>query len=276
MRPPLRPRSATGTARSASGAGGSAVDHPALEWLARAGFVMNGVVHLLIGWIAVRIALGTGGGEASNSGALAQIAAAPGGQVLLWAGTVAFLALGLWQIVETLLGSAEISDRARSGAAAVVYVALGAATARFATGGGGSDSETASDATAGLLGSGAGKVVLVVVGLVLLGVGGYHVYKGVTARFVEDLERTGRGEVGRAVVITGRLGYVAKGVALAILGGLVIAAVVTADPEKAGGLDAALRTVGEQPFGQVLLVLTAAGIALFGVYSIARARFARM
>ena len=60
------------------------------------------------------------------------------------------------------------------------------------------------------------------------------------------------------MVIAGRVGYVAKGVALAILGGLVIAAVVTADPEKAGGLDAALRTVGEQPFGQVLLVLTAA------------------
>ncbi|MCT2264583.1 DUF1206 domain-containing protein [Dietzia cinnamea] len=276
MKSPLRSRSATGTTRSASGAARSAVDHPALEWLARAGFVMNGVVHLLIGWIAVRIALGSGGGEASNSGALAQIAAAPGGRVMLWAGAVAFLALGLWQVVEMLLGSEEPSDRLKAGAKAAVYVALGLTTARFASGGGGSDSETASDATAGLLGSGAGKVVLVVVGLVLLGVGAYHVYKGATAKFVEDLERTGRGEVGRAVVIAGRVGYVAKGVALAILGGLVIAAVVTADPEKAGGLDAALRTVGEQPFGQVLLVLTGAGIALFGVYSIARARFARM
>lgn len=269
MNSPLR-------SRSVSGAAHSAVDHPALEWLARAGFVMNGVLHLLIGWIAVRIALGSGGGEASNSGALAQIASAPGGQVMLWGGAVGFVALGLWQITELLLGSEEASDRVKAGAKAAVYVALGLTTARFASGGGGSDSETASDATSGLLASGPGKVALVIAGLVILGVGGYHVYKGATAAFVEDLERTGGGQVGRAMIIAGRVGYVAKGIALAILGGLVIAAVVTTDPEKAGGLDSALRTVGEQPFGQVLLALTGAGIALYGLYSIGRARYGRM
>ena len=57
---------------------------------------------------------------------------------------------------------------------------------------------------------------------------------------------------------------------------LVIAAVLTADPDKAGGLDAALRTVGEQPFGQMLLILTGVGIALYGLYSVGRARYGRM
>ena len=76
--------------------------------------------------------------------------------------------------------------------------------------------------------------------------------------------------------VAGRVGYVSKGIALTIVGGLVIAAVMTADPEKAGGLDAALRTVGEQPFGQVLLILTGAGIGLYGLYSIGRARYGRM
>lgn len=262
--------------RSAGSAARSAADHPALERLARAGFVMNGVVHLLIGWIALRIAFGSGGGEASNSGALAEIASAPGGQVMLWAGAVAFLALAVWQLTELLLGGGEKSDRAKAGAKAVVYAALGLTTVRFAAGGASSDSQAASGVTAGLLGSGAGKVVLVVAGLALIGVGGYHVYKGATSKFVEDLERTGSGRVGQAVIVAGRTGYVAKGIALAILGGLVVAAVVTADPEKAGGLDAALRTVGEQPFGQFLLVCTGAGIALFGLYSIARARYGRM
>lgn len=237
---------------------------------------MNGVMHLLIGWIAIRIALGTGGGEASNSGALAQIAEAPGGQAMLWAGAVAFVTLGLWQVIELFLGSDEMTDRVKAAAKAVVYLALGVTTARFASGGGGSDSQTASGTTAGLLGSGPGKVAVTVAGIVLIGVGVYHVYKGATKKFVEDLERTGGGNVGRAIVIAGQLGYIAKGAALTILGGLVVAAVVTADPEKAGGLDAALRTVGEQPFGQVLLVLTGAGIALYGVYSIGRARYGRM
>ena len=262
--------------RSVEGAARSAVDHPALEWLARAGFVMSGIVHLLIGWIAVRIAVGSGGEEASNSGALAEIASAPGGQVLLWAGAVAFAALGLWQVVEAILGPEETSDRVKAGAKAVVYIALAITTARFASGGSSSDSQTASDTTAGLLGSGPGKVALVVAGLVVVGVGGYHVYKGVTKKFVEDLERTGRGDVGRAMIVAGQLGYSAKGAALVILGGLIIAAVVTADPEKAGGLDSALRTVGEQPFGQVLLIATGVGIALYGLYSFGRAKYARM
>ena len=264
-----RPRSVAGAARTA-------VDHPALEWLARAGFVMNGIVHLLIGWIAIRIALGSGGGEASNSGAPAGIAAAPGGQILLWVGAAAFVALGVWQAVEVVLGPEETSDRVKAGAKAVVSLALGVPTARFASGGSSSDSETASDATAGLLGSGPGRAALVVAGLTVIGVGGYHVYKGAAKKFVEDLERTGGANVGRALVVSGQLGYTAKGVALVILGGLIVAAVVTADPEKAGGLDAALRTVGEQPFGQVLLVATGIGIGLYGVYSFGRARYARM
>ncbi|AVZ39112.1 MULTISPECIES: DUF1206 domain-containing protein [unclassified Dietzia] len=269
MKTPRPPRSVRGAARSA-------VDHPALEWLARAGFVMNGILHLLVGWIAIRIATGSGGEEASHSGALAEIASAPGGQALLWAGAVGFLALGLWQVVEMILGSEEASDRAKAGAKAAVYLALGVTTARFASGGSDSDSETASGTTAGLLGSGAGKVALVVAGLVIIGVGAHHVYTGVTKKFVEELERTGGGTVGRAIVVSGQLGYIAKGAALVILGGLVIAAVATADPEKAGGLDAALRTVGAQPFGQILLITTGVGIALYGVYSIARARYSRM
>ncbi|HHX85219.1 MAG TPA: DUF1206 domain-containing protein [Actinomycetales bacterium] len=253
-----------------------AADHPALEWMARAGFVMNGVLHLLIGWIAIRIATGSGGGEASNTGALAEIASAPGGQFLLWAGVVAFVALGLWQLIEAAVGSDETSDRVKALAKAGVYLALGFSTATFARGGSSSDSEKSSGATAGLLGSGVGKVALVVVGLVLLGVGGYHVYKGATKKFLEDLERSGGGHVGDAIRITGMVGYIAKGVAIAILGGLVVAAVVTADPEKAGGLDAALRTVGDQPFGKVLLIIMGVGIALYGIYSFGRAKYARM
>lgn len=263
-------------ADSAKGAARSASDHPALEWMARAGFVMNGVLHILIGWIAVQIALGSGGGEASNSGALAQIAEAPGGTFMLWAGAVAFVALGIWQAIEAAIGSEETSDRVKAAAKAVIYLALGVTTATFARGGSSSDSSKSSGTTAGLLGSGAGKVVLVVAGLVLIGVGAYHVYKGATKKFLEDLERSGAGRVGDAVRITGMAGYVAKGLAIAILGGLVVAAVFTADPEKAGGLDSALRTVGDQPFGKVLLILMGLGIALYGVYSIARAKYARM
>ena len=263
-------------AQTAKQSARKAADHPALEWMARAGFIMNGVLHLLIGWIAIRIATGSGGGEASNTGALAEIASAPGGQFLLWAGAVAFGALAIWQAIEAAIGSDETSDRVKAAAKAVVYASLGVTTATFAAGGSSSDSEKSSSTTADLLGSGWGKGLLVVAGLALVGVGAYHVYKGATKKFVEDLERTSGGKVGQAIIVTGMAGYIAKGIALGILGALIVLAVFTHDPEKAGGLDSALRTIGEQPFGQVLLVLTGVGIALYGLYSFGRARYARM
>lgn len=263
-------------ARSARGAARSAADHPALEWTARAGFIMNGVLHLLIGWIAIRIATGTGGEEASNTGALAEIASAPGGRIMLWVGAAAFVALAIWQFIEAAVRAGETKDRVTAAVKAVIYLALGITTATFARGGSSSNSSTSSDTTAGLLGTGAGKVVLVVVGLVLIGVGVYHVYTGATRRFMKDLKSSGSGRVGDAMRITGMAGYIAKGVAIAILGGLVVAAVFTADPEKAGGLDTALRTIGGQPYGQILLIAMGLGIALFGLYSVARAKYTRM
>src|SRR6476469_1562673 len=104
------------------------------ERFARAGYVVSGLLHLTIGYLAIRIALGSGGGSADQSGALAAVAAKPGGIVALWVAAVAFLMMALWRLVETALGrstdpksqgaSSEVLDRAKSFALAVVYFAF--------------------------------------------------------------------------------------------------------------------------------------------------------
>jgi hypothetical protein len=106
----------------------------------------------------------------------------------------------------------------------------------------------------------------------VLAVGGYHVYKGVTKTFFKDLRVSG----GTGVKAVGIAGYVAKGLVLAGAGILVIVATLKADPAKASGLDAAVKTLGEAPFGKFLLILAAVGIAAFGVYSFVRSRYGRM
>jgi hypothetical protein len=97
------------------------------------------------------------------------------------------------------------------------------------------------------------------------------VHKGWKRRFVRDLVHN----PGRFVTAAGRLGYIAKGVALAVVGVLFVTAAVHADPDEAGGLDSALRTLGGQPFGVVLLTVVALGLVAYGVYSFARARWTR-
>ncbi|MFD7309388.1 DUF1206 domain-containing protein [Promicromonospora sp. NPDC059942] len=251
----------------------------AVRGLARGGYVASGVLHLLIGWLAVQLALGQTEGQADQSGAFRAVARMPGGEVLLWLVGVGFAALALWQLATAVVGvpnaDNQLAARAKSVAKAVLYGALAVTGVRYAQGsGGGSGSEES--LTARVLAMPGGAWLVGAAGLVIVGVGGYHVVKGVRKKFLEDLVGTGGSAVRPVVVRLGQAGYVAKGIALGVVGGLVVAAAVTTDPEQAGGLDEALHTMRDQPYGTVLLLVVGVGIAAFGGYSFARARFARL
>jgi hypothetical protein len=260
-----------------------ATDSDAFEYTARAGFAVSGVLHLLVGYIIARLAFGSGG-NADQSGALATLSQQTGGTVVLWVVAVGLVALGLWRIAEAIVGakpgerSGGSGDdppawkRAKSVGLAVVNFAIALSAMRFAMGSGQQSSQQNSGMSAELMKAGWGKALLIAVGLGLLAVGGYHVYKGVTKKFFKDLSVAG----GTAVTAVGVSGYVAKGLVLAGAGLLVIVATLQADPAKAAGLDAAVKTLGHAPFGKVLLILAALGIAAFGVYNFVRARFGRM
>jgi hypothetical protein len=120
--------------------------------------------------------------------------------------------------------------------------------------------------------SGVGRLLVGLVGVGVVVVGGYHVVKGWREKFLEDLE----GSPSPWVRTAGRIGYVGKGVALAVVGVLLVVAAVQSDPEKAQGLDAALHALAGLPFGPVLLTLVALGFAAYGVYAFGRARHAKV
>jgi hypothetical protein len=251
-------------------------DHPALENLARVGYVGSGVLHLLIGWLAFQVAWfeGSSGGSADQSGALQTLSGNSVGKVLLWIAVIGFIALGLWQVTELIVGRGKTSDRVKAGAKAVVYLFLGVSAFTYARSGGGgsSSSEQTVDFTAKLMAQPAGKILVGAVGLAVVGVGVYHVFKGAQKKFLQDL----RENPGQWVVRAGVFGYIAKGVALGIVGALFVLAAVRSQPEEARGLDGALRTLRDAPFGQFLLTLVALGFACYAVYSFARAKYGRV
>lgn len=250
-------------------------DHPWLEKLARVGFAASGLLHLMIGWVAARIARG-GDGEADQGGALQEVREAPFGEVLLWGAVLGFVALALFQLLEGLVRGGELTDRVKALSRAGLYAVLGGTAFIVARGGSTDGEETATDVTATLLGAPMGRFLVGAIGLTVVGVAVYHVYKGGSKKFLETLTTTGSGAVGRGVVVTGMVGYIAKGVALLIVGLLFLVAAWTADPDEAGGLDGALQTLAQQPFGTVLLLAVALGLILYGVYSVARARYERL
>ena len=255
----------------------------AFESAARIGYAVSGVLHLLVGYIILQIALGAGG-EADSSGALGTLARQTGGAAMLWLAAIGLLALALWRLAETAVGphpserydeeqgETRVTKRLKSFSLAVIYIAVAYSAIKFASGGGQPHTARNTELSARLMGSGAGKAVLIAVGLVLVGVGSYHAYKGFTKRFLKDLKVGG----GRWITPIGVVGYIAKGLVLGGAGVLVIVAWLTADPSKATGVDAAAKALGTAPFGKFLLIAAALGIAAFGLYSFVRSRHARM
>ncbi|GMA29664.1 DUF1206 domain-containing protein [Arenivirga flava] len=259
------------------GAASRARNTTAMRAGARIGFAASGVVNGLVGVIAVSVAVGGGdAGQASQQGALRQLAGAPFGAALLWIVGVGLLILAVWYLASGVLATGSDdkerwAHRLKDLGKGVAYGAIGVLAVRTVLGAGGGSGGSQGSAIAALPG---GIVLLVLVGLGILGVAGYSIVKGARKKFLEDVSPSGSAE--RVVELTGTIGYIARGVALAVLGVVWIVGAVAADPEQAGGIDVALQTVAGLPFGQVLLVLVGAGFVAYGVYSVLRARSAKL
>ncbi|MCU1551688.1 MAG: hypothetical protein JWR36_2248 [Glaciihabitans sp.] len=240
---------------------------------------MSGLLHILIGVIAIEVANGTGG-EADQSGALSQLASTPGGIFILWTVVVGLTALGLWLIVSAFLfppGETKkkaahfVTDFAKG----IIYLFLAATAFTFARGGTTNSAASTGNASRDILTSPGGVAMVAVIGCVIIGVGIYLLVKGISKRFTKDLT-VPRGGAGKVTVGLGILGYVAKGIVLGTVGGLFLTASLTGDAAKADGLDGALKTLATLPYGPAILILVGVGLIAYGVYSFVRARFARL
>jgi hypothetical protein len=270
----------SGTTSGADRAGNS----DALENVARVGLIAYGIVHLLIAWLALQLAWGGGGQSADQSGALATLAQQPFGKPLLWVLALGLVALAAWQFGEVLrhraglqsTGDARkkaITKIVKSVAKTIVFLSLAVLAFRYASGGGQSGSGQ-QQTVSGVFAWPGGRFLVGIAALVIIGVGVYLVHKGLTKRFLKEIDTAqATAAQQRTIERLGQVGYPAKGVAVALVGVLFGWAAITFDPAKATGLDGALRTVLDAPFGKWLLSLVALGIAAYGVFCFFRARY---
>jgi hypothetical protein len=254
-----------------------AADSDALDAAIRLGLVAYGLVHLLIAWIAVQLALGHDEGQASAKGAMQELAGKPLGGVLVWAVAIGMFCLVVWRLLEAGFGHRDADEakrpwlRVMSLGKAAVYGAIGISGVKVALGSG--TSGQSKSLTAKVMDWPAGTWIIGVVGLVILGVGIAHVRKGLSDDYRDGLSAEGkRGEAGTTYLLLGKVGYVAKGVTICSVGALFGYAAISHDPNRSGGLDTALRTVLEQPYGPFLLCALALGLGCFGLFCLARAR----
>lgn len=253
--------------------------HAALERVARGGYVVTGLLHIAIGYLAVQVAMrGQNTADPDPSGAFATLAQEAGGRAALWLAAVCFLAMAVWRFIETFVGRAvdiarELSwfDRLSAFSLVLVYAGLGYLALRYAMGSEPDDGQAVAF-TGRLMRTIPGTVLLLTAGVIAVIVGATHIYKGANRKFIDDL----MGNAGVLLRSLGIAGYIGKGAVIVTVGVLVMIATVRSQPEEAAGLDAALRSLAERPYGAVFLILSAIALAIFGIFSLVMAWRAKM
>ncbi len=258
-----------------------AADSPAARLLARAGLTARGVIYILIGWVAILVALGHSSHEADQEGALQLLAGKPYGVVSLWLLGAGFAAYALWRLSEAAFGvtgaANEPGPRLKSLGRAVVYAGFAYLTFTVIAGRARSQSREQQDVTAKVMQHPGGHWLVGIAGLIVVIIGAVLAVEGIRRTFMKYLRSAEMSRRTRRVVeLLGVVGTIARGVVFALAGVLVIDAAVTHRPSKSGGIDKALLTLRNQPFGEVLLLLAALGLLIFGVYGLCEARWRKV
>jgi Domain of Unknown Function (DUF1206) len=258
-----------------------ASDSRPAQWLARLGLTARGVLYILIGVVAILVAIGQRSHEADQSGALQLLASQPYGLVALWLLFIGFAGYALWRLSEALFGVTGEGNgagpRLKSLVRAVLYAIFAYLTLKVITGKKPSQASQQKDLTATVMHHTGGRWLVGIVGVAIVIAGLVLVGEGIRRKFMKYL-RTGEmsPRTRRAVERLGMIGTSARGLVFALAGVLVIDAAVQFKPSKAGGVDKALLTLRNQPFGEFLLILAAIGLLAFGVYGLAEARWRRV
>lgn len=271
---------AKATARSA------ATSQP-VAWLARLGYAVRGIVYLVIGGLAIKLATGFGGKVTDQHGALQAISQEPFGKFLLVIVAIGLVGYALWKFIEALFDPDGVGHKAKGivsrigdAAAGVAYASLALGAISIVTGsgnGGKSSNASTQDWTAKLLEHPFGIVLVVIIGLIVVAVAAYLLYRAYAADFRKRLNLSSLNPQWRSwAIFSGRFGYAALGVVYGIVGIFLIVAAVHNNARQAKGLSGALQVLIHQPFGPVLLAVVALGLIAYGVFSFVEARYRRL
>lgn len=261
--------------------------HPGLVKIARVGWAAKGVVYLLTGLLAFTVAAdpfgesGSSNGEADPTGAVATIAEQPFGEVLLWALAAGLFLYAAWRLMTVVLpadlDAHAVLRRVGYTVSAATYVVLGLVAVSLARspsssgggGSGGSSDSRVTEITKSVMEWTGGRWLVGIAGVVVVGIGGYFAWKGISASFEKQLEHRRVGPLSWNVVRSmGRVGWIGRAVMMGLIGVFVTRAAIRFDPDEAQGLDDSLRKVADDQLGMVLVVIVAVGLTLYGAFCI--------
>jgi len=267
-----------GNSAVSSKPGGSAADSETVGWFGRVGLATSGVIYLLIGILAVRLAFGFGDEQADQKGAIEVIGRQPFGKVMLPLLVIGFVVLTVWYAAKAYKGgkvgdghSGGVKTRIGLAASSVFSATLAVTTLRVTmkafedqkpeAGGG----EKEKEAVAAVLDWPGGKYIVFAAALYFVYWGGKMLKRAIKKDYLEQF--AGLRQSRRKIVDPlGRAGFSAQAVVRWVAAWFLVKAAMDHDAEKTVGLDGALRELADQSYGPWLLVAVALGMAAFGIF----------
>jgi hypothetical protein len=268
-------------------AGRAARNSRPIDWIAilwRFGYIVRGLVYVLPGAVALRLAWHAQGSTIGQMGAIELIGRQPFGRVMLLTIAVGLGAYASWGVIRAVFDPLDEGHSPRGLArrlafvgSAIFYGGLLFTTIQF-LGGIMTADGSSQDWTKPLLGQLWGRWLVGAIGVAwIAGVGIGEIVFGWRGKFRKDLDLARMGTVERRWANgLGRFGSVARGVVFAIIGIFLVSAAVHASSERAHGMDRALLDLMRQPLGRWLLAAVSLGLIAFGLYSMMCARWMRV
>jgi len=238
----------------------------------RLGFAARALVYGAIGWLALR------SGRTEDAGGVLAYLATGAGAALVALMAAGFFSYSAWRLLEAWLDTEgrgrdprAIGIRLAGAGSGLIHLGLGVAAILAALherrGGGGGDAPETGTAMA--LSIPGGDMLVYLGAAILAGVGIQQFRKAWTLKFMRHLASTGAAH--RPICWLGRAGYSARGAVFLTMAWLLVRAAQAHSAAAAGGIDDAL---GSLPRFAELAV--AAGVLLFGLFSLAEARYRKM
>lgn len=257
-----------------------------IERMGRVAIATQGVLYVVVGLLASRVAAGDRSAQPSQRGALATVAHQPFGRGLLVVLALGLAAYAIWRAVLAVRGapgdddSKSVARRAANAGRAVLYLSLTAAALRLLTrpepGGAGSGGQSsggsgdkAEQSTSTVLSWPAGPLLVILAGLAVIGTGVWNGHRAITRSFVDSLDLSRfDARHRRAVEWAGSIGYLARGLSFGLVGWFLVDAGLQHDPSETRGLDEALKELANTSYGPFLLSLLAIGLVVFGMFRV--------
>jgi uncharacterized membrane protein len=247
-----------------------------MEALTRLGYGVRGVIYVVMGLLAFQVALGKGGALASPQQAIAAIGKQPAGLILLWVILIGILAYSVWGLVRAFWDPLDkgsdtkgILTRVGFFFSALGYAFLAYTTYGYISGVSQSSSGSQTKLITSVMAMPLGRIAIGLVGLIVVAVGLYQIYQGFKAGFERQFQTYAlTPKEAKLATDVGRFGTAARGVVFALVGVLIFLAAYHANPSQPVGMDAALATLMQQPYGIWLLGIVAVGLIAFGFYSL--------